>query len=104
MFIWAAFGFISLSSVALIYFFVTNPQKVEIDTINLREANSDRGAYIFLAVGCSDCHVAEEETEKRNLPVVKNLKPTLEFLSLPIYLTAENMESEVGNLRIFIKR
>ena len=67
MFIWAAFGFISLSSVALIYFFVTNPQKVEIDTIYFSEADSDRGAYIFLAVGCSDCHVAEGETEKTQL-------------------------------------
>jgi hypothetical protein len=47
MFIWAAFGIILLGSVALIYFFVTNPQKVEIDTVHLREANSDRGAYIF---------------------------------------------------------
>ena len=67
MFIWAAFGFISLSSMALIYFFVTNPQKVKIDTIYLSEADSDRGAYIFLAVGCSDCHVAEGETEKTQL-------------------------------------
>ena len=67
IFIWAAFGFISLSSVALIYFFVTNPQKVEIDTIYFSEADSDRGAYIFLAVGCSDCHVAEGETEKTQL-------------------------------------
>jgi mono/diheme cytochrome c family protein len=67
MFIWAAFGLISLSSMALIYFFVTNPQKVKIDTIYLSEADSDRGAYIFLAVGCSDCHVAEGETEKTQL-------------------------------------
>ena len=67
IFIWAAFGFISLSSVAIIYFFVTNPQKVEIDTIYCSEADSDRGAYIFLAVGCSDCHVAEGETEKTQL-------------------------------------
>ena len=67
MFIWAAFGFISLSSVALLYFFVTNPQKVEIDTIYFSEADSDRGAYIFLAAGCSDCHVAEGETEKTQL-------------------------------------
>lgn len=46
---------------------MTNPQKVEIATINLREANSDRGAYIFLATGCSNCHVAEEETQKTQL-------------------------------------
>ena len=74
MFIWAAFGFISLSSVALIYFFVTNPQKGEIDTIYFSEADSDRGAYIFLAVGCSDCHVAEEETEKTQLAGVQKFK------------------------------
>ena len=49
MFIWAAFGFILLGSVAFIYFFVTNPQKVEIDTVHLREANSDRGAYISVS-------------------------------------------------------
>jgi len=67
MFIWAAVGFILLGSVALIYFFVTNPQKVEIDTAHLREANSDRGAYIFLATGCSNCHVAEGEMEKTRL-------------------------------------
>ena len=67
LFIWAALGFILLGSVALIYFFVTNPQKVEIDTAHLREANSDRGAYIFLATGCSNCHVAEGETEKTRL-------------------------------------
>lgn len=67
LFIWAAFGFILLGSVALIYFFVTNPQKVEIDTAHLREANSDRGAYIFLATGCSNCHVAEGEMEKTRL-------------------------------------
>ena len=65
--IWAAFGFILLGSVALIYFFVTNPQKVEIDTSHLRQANSDRGAYIFLATGCSNCHVAEGEMEKTRL-------------------------------------
>jgi len=46
---------------------VTDPQKVEIDTAHLREANSDRGAYIFLATGCSNCHVAEGETEKTRL-------------------------------------
>lgn len=67
IFIWAAVGFILLGSVALIYFFVTNPQKVEIDTAHLREANSDRGAYIFLATGCSNCHVAEGEMEKTRL-------------------------------------
>ena len=67
MFIWAAVGFILLGSVSLIYFFVTNPQKVEIDTAHLREANSDRGAYIFLATGCSNCHVAEGEMEKTRL-------------------------------------
>lgn len=67
LFIWAAFGFILLGSVALIYFFVTNPQKVEIDTAHLRQANSDRGAYIFLATGCSNCHVAEGEMEKTRL-------------------------------------
>lgn len=67
LFIWAAVGFILLGSVALIYFFVTNPQKVEIDTAHLREANSDRGAYIFLATGCSNCHVAEGEMEKTRL-------------------------------------
>ena len=67
LFIWAAVGFIFLGFVALIYLFVTNPQKVEIDTVHLREANSDRGAYIFLATGCSNCHVAEGETEKTRL-------------------------------------
>ena len=67
MFIWAAFGFILLGSVALTYFFLTNPQKVGIDAFNLREANSDRGAYIFMATGCSNCHVAEGETEKTRL-------------------------------------
>ena len=67
LFIFAAVGFILLGSVALIYFFVTNPQKVEIDAVHLREANSDRGAYIFLATGCSNCHVAEGETEKTRL-------------------------------------
>ena len=67
MFICSAVGFIVLGSVALIYFFVTNPQKVEIDTVHLREANSDRGAYIFLATGCSNCNVAEGETEKTRL-------------------------------------
>jgi len=68
MFIWATFGFFSLSSVAIIYLFVTNPQKIEIDTIYLSEANSARGADIFLATGCSNCHVAEGETEKTQLP------------------------------------
>ena len=67
LFICSAVGFIVLGSVALIYFFVTNPKKVEIDTVHLREANSDRGAYIFLATGCSNCHVAEGETEKTRL-------------------------------------
>ena len=41
--------------------------------------------------------------KKRDLPVAKNLKLTLEFLSLQIYLTAKNMVSEVGNLTIFYK-
>ncbi|HAL76049.1 MAG TPA: hypothetical protein DCM70_05450 [Rhodobacteraceae bacterium] len=104
LFIWAAFGFILLGSAALIYFFVTNPQKVEIDTVHLREANSDRGAYIFWRPVVAIVTLLKGRRKKRDLPVVKNLKLTLEFLSLQIYLTAENMESEVGNLMIFIQR